>query len=90
MYASTHGVVFAQLMLRGQTVGVFGFFMQFRDENGELMPGVDVGEIGPKMGPNETNIGYARFDHVRIPRSHMFSKYSQVKRQHLYYHGDNC
>merc|ERR1719491_497577 len=38
MYASTHGVVFAQLVLEGKNYVVFGFFVQFRDERGELMP----------------------------------------------------
>eukprot|EP00329_Picozoa_sp_Boothbay-MS584-11_P003857 34360_4 len=76
MYASTHGVVFAQLIIDGTSRGVFGFFMQFRDENGNLMPGVEIGEIGPKMGGSETNIGYGRFDHVHVPRfnsEHRFS-----------------
>eukprot|EP01046_Picozoa_sp_COSAG06_P048937 COSAG06_NODE_7420_length_2510_cov_3.199088_1_plen_282_part_00 len=57
MYAATHGVVFAQLIIDGTHHGVFGFFMQFRDEEGNLMPGVEIGEIGPKMGQGETNIG---------------------------------
>ena len=50
-YASTHGVVFAQLMIDGTTRGVFGFFMQLRDENGDLMPGVEIGEIGTPPSP---------------------------------------
>ena len=57
MYAATHGVVFAQLISDGVSHGVFGFFMQFRDEHGNLMPGVEIGEIGPKLGQGETNIG---------------------------------
>jgi hypothetical protein len=36
MYACTHGVVFAQLIIDGRSHGVFGFFMQFRDEEGSL------------------------------------------------------
>ena len=66
MYACTHGVVFGQLMLRGKSHGVFGFFVQFRDENGGLMPGVEIGEVGPKLAAGETNIGYARFNQVRV------------------------
>eukprot|EP01047_Picozoa_sp_COSAG01_P052536 COSAG01_NODE_5534_length_4201_cov_48.592150_1_plen_312_part_00 len=81
MYASTHGVVFAQLKIDGENFGVFGFFMQFRDENGDLMPGVEIGEMGPKMGGNDANIGYGRFDHVRVPRFNMFSKHSRVTRE---------
>lgn len=78
MYACSHGVVFAQLIVDGTSCGVFGFFMQFRDEKGMLMPGVEVGEIGPKVGPTETNIGYARFDNVRVPHFNMFAKHAKV------------
>merc|ERR1719454_990907 len=48
MYASTHAVVMANLILDGKPCGVQGFFVQLRDENGYLMPGVEVGEMGPK------------------------------------------
>ena len=51
---------------------------QFRDPEGNLMPGVEIGEIGPKVGPSETNIGYARFKHVRVPRFNMLSRGSSV------------
>merc|ERR1719409_2105479 len=60
MYASTHGVVMAQLVIDGKNYGFFGFFVQFRDENGDLMPGVEIGEIGPKINSTHSNIGYAR------------------------------
>lgn len=84
MYACTHGIVFAQLMISGKNHGVHGFWMQFRDDQGHLMPGVEVGEMGPKIHSSNTNIGYARFDHVRVPRSHMFSKFQQVTREGQY------
>merc|ERR1719414_597330 len=80
MYASTHGVVFANLITKGKNHGYHGFFMQFRDEEGNLMPGVEVGEIGPKLVPRITNIGYARFTHVRVPRFNMFSRTQQITR----------
>jgi acyl-CoA oxidase len=57
MYASTHAVVMANLILDGRVCGVQGFFMQLRDENGNLMPGVEVGEMGPKIDHKKSNIG---------------------------------
>eukprot|EP00930_Biecheleria_cincta_P069133 TRINITY_DN56911_c0_g1_i1.p1 TRINITY_DN56911_c0_g1~~TRINITY_DN56911_c0_g1_i1.p1 ORF type:complete len:705 (+),score=138.41 TRINITY_DN56911_c0_g1_i1:161-2275(+) len=78
MYVATHGIVFAQLHLHGKNHGVHGFMVQFRDDKGCLMPGVEVGEIGPKIDARHTNIGYARFTHVRIPRFNMFARNSQV------------
>merc|ERR1719247_254158 len=70
----------AQLIIDGKNFGFNGFLVQFRDEDGNLMPGVEVGEIGPKLAASETNIGYARFTHVRIPRFNMFAKFSKVER----------
>ena len=45
------------------------------------MPGVEVGEMGPKIDPHKVNVGYARFTHVRIPRFNMFSKLFKVTRE---------
>lgn len=81
MYASTHAVVMANLILDGRVCGVHGFFMQLRDEHGNLMPGVEVGEMGPKIDHAKCNIGYSRFTHVRIPRFNMFAKFYQVTRE---------
>ena len=80
MYACTHAVVFANLILEGKPCGVHGFFLQLRDHNGKVMPGIEVGEIGPKFPHNHVNIGYARFDKVRVPRFNMFQKIFQVTR----------
>jgi len=83
MYACTHAIVFCQLLLGdgSPSRGVFGFFVQLRDEHGDLMPGVEVGEIGPKVSAAECNIGYARFDRVRVPRSHLVAKHIKVSRE---------
>jgi acyl-CoA oxidase len=70
----------ANLILDGKVCGVQGFFMQLRDEKGMLMPGVEVGEMGPKIDHGKANIGYSRFTHVRIPRFNMFSKLFKVTR----------
>lgn len=81
IYQCTHAVVFAQLIVEGKNCGVFGFFMQLRDPDGNCMPGVEVGEMGPKLAPNDTGIGYARFNHVRVPRFNMFSKNARVTKE---------
>lgn len=84
MYACTHGVVFANLVIDGKNYGFHGFMVQFRDDQGNLMPGVEIGEMGPKINADNTNIGYARFTNVRIPRFNMFAKYQQVARDGTY------
>merc|ERR1719460_760622 len=45
MYVATHGVVFAQLYSKGKNYGLNAFMVQFRDDKGNVMPGVEVGEI---------------------------------------------
>jgi len=84
MYACTHGIVFAQLQVGGKNYGFHGFMMQFRDDEGRPMPGVEVGEIGPKIDGGNTNIGYARFTHVRVPRFNMLSRNQQLTREGEY------
>jgi acyl-CoA oxidase len=81
MYACTHAVVFANLVIHGISRGTQGFFVQLRDHTGSLMKGVEVGEIGPKIAGSHSNIGYARFNEVRVPRFNMFMKLFKVTRE---------
>ena len=78
MYASTHAMVFAQLLINGKKFGLHGFMVQLRKSDGSLMPGVELGEIGPKLNFTSNNIGYCSFNRVRIPMDRLFSKYSHV------------
>jgi len=84
MYACTHGVVFARLIVGGKDHGFHGFMMQFRDDKGCCLPGVEIGEIGPKVNGTHPNIGYARFTYVRVPLFNLFSKYSKVTKDGKY------
>lgn len=84
MYCCTHGAVMANLVIDGKNYGFHGFMVQFRTDQGTCMPGVEIGEMGPKINATITNIGYARFTHVRIPRSNMFARAQQVTREGEY------
>lgn len=44
------------------------------------MPGIQAGEIGPKVHGAMASVdnGWARFNRVRVPRSHMLSRFAQV------------
>lgn len=48
---ATHAVVYARLLLRGKDYGIHEFMVQLRDETHAPMPGVEVGDIGPKVYP---------------------------------------
>lgn len=78
MYACTHALVFANLIIAGKNYGFHGFMVQLRKSDGTVMPGVELGEIGPKLNFTSNNIGYSRFTRVRIPMDRLFSKHSTV------------
>ncbi|OLY79128.1 Peroxisomal acyl-coenzyme A oxidase 1, partial [Smittium mucronatum] len=44
------------------------------------LPGVHVGDIGPKMGFNAVDNGFVNFDHVRVPRFNLLQRYINVDR----------
>ncbi|CAI9095738.1 OLC1v1031736C1 [Oldenlandia corymbosa var. corymbosa] len=81
---STHGVVYARLILDGQEHGIHGFIVQLRSlEDHRPLPGITVADIGMKFGSGAYNTmdnGLLRFDHVRIPRDQMLMRVSQVTR----------
>eukprot|EP00743_Colponemidia_sp_Colp-15_P007156 GILK01007723.1.p1 GENE.GILK01007723.1~~GILK01007723.1.p1 ORF type:complete len:666 (-),score=84.72 GILK01007723.1:138-1973(-) len=82
---STHAVVMARLIVHGKDLGMHPFFVQLRSlTDHQPLKGVTVGDIGPKMGFNTVDNGFARFDHVRIPRSHMLMRYSKLSREGVY------
>ncbi|KAG2052587.1 peroxisomal oxidase [Suillus hirtellus] len=80
--SATHGAVQAKLILPdGKDMGPHLFFVQLRSlEDHKPLPGITVGDIGPKAsgGMAAQDQGFARFDHVRIPRTNMFSKFAEV------------
>lgn len=43
-----------------------------------LLPGVIVGEMGPKAGLNGIDNGFATFNNVRIPRESMLNRTGDV------------
>jgi acyl-CoA oxidase len=42
------------------------------------MPGIEVGDIGTKLGYNGVDNGFLRFDKVRIPRSQHLCRFVHV------------
>ena len=75
---SNYGVIFANLIVDDQNYGVHVFLVQIRDDKGNLMPGVQVGDIGHKLGMNGVDNGWAMFRRVKIPYDALLDKYSQI------------
>lgn len=69
----------AQLYIKDKNYGIQPFMVQIRDEETHMpLPGIHVGEIGPKLGFNTVNNGFLGFNHARIPRNWMMMKNAQV------------
>eukprot|EP00948_MAST-09A_sp_MAST-9A-sp1_P001675 g1675.t1 len=81
---STHTALYAQLLLDGKSYGLHTFIVQLRDENHVPLPGITLGEIGPKIGDNGTETGYLRLQNVRIPRKWMMMKNQEVTPEGVY------
>ena len=69
----------AQLILDGTSHGPHAFIVPIRDlKTHKPLPGVTVGDVGPKFGLNTLDNGFVLFNNVRIPHDHMLAKYSHV------------
>jgi len=77
-------VVFAQLVTRNQRHGVHAWLVPIRDERGDAMPGVTIGDDGPKAGLLGVDNGRLSFDHVRVPRDMLLDRYGQVAEDGTY------
>lgn len=76
---STHVLVVARLKVKGQDYGPHAFLVNIRDiKTHEPFPGIDVGDIGPKMGLHSNDNGFLRFDHFRVPKDAMLNKFARI------------
>lgn len=72
-------IVLAQLHTKGKGYGIHPFMVQIRSrEDHQPLPGITVGEIGPKVGFRASDNGFLKLDNVRIPRENMLMKNAQV------------
>lgn len=84
---ATHSIVVAKLIIDGKNYGNHLFLTQLRDlRTQELVPGVEIYEIGPKVYQGMVGIdnGALQFHKVRIPRSQMLARNAQVLRDGTY------
>ncbi|XP_003724010.1 peroxisomal acyl-coenzyme A oxidase 1 isoform X3 [Strongylocentrotus purpuratus] len=76
---ATHAIVAAQLYTKGSRMGVHMFMVPLRSLETHLPhPGVELGDIGPKLGYNNIDNGFLRFNHYRIPIENMCMRHSKV------------
>ncbi len=69
----------ARLFIKGKDYGPHSFVVPIRDMATHLpLPGIKVGDIGPKFGYNGVDNGYLSFNHVRVPLDNMLMRFSKV------------
>ncbi|ELU16781.1 hypothetical protein CAPTEDRAFT_177414 [Capitella teleta] len=73
-----HCVVFAQLSVDGTHQGIHGILVRIRDDDLKPMPNVRVEDMGYKMGVNGVDNAKLHFDNVRVPRTNLLNRYSDV------------
>jgi len=71
-------VVFAQLDVPGAAQGVHAFLVPIRDEDGVVLPGVEVEDCGDKMGLQGVDNGRLHFHAVRVPRTALLDRFGSV------------
>lgn len=78
-HTANYCIVIAQLYTKGVCHGIHPFIVQLRDEETHMpLPGIQIGEIGAKLGFNTVNNGYLGFKNVRIPREQMLMKNAKI------------
>jgi len=81
---ANHACVYAQLIIDGKEHGVHPFMVQIRDENHRPLPGIELGDLGPKLGDGANDTGFMRLENVRIQRKHMFSRWNRVTKDGIF------
>jgi len=71
-------VVMADLHVAGKSMGAHAFLMNFR-ENGKLVPGVTIGDMGVKTIGNDLDNAWVQFTNVWLPKSALLNKYCTIE-----------
>jgi acyl-CoA oxidase len=82
---ATKSVIFAQLVVGGESKGVHVFYAPLRDRlTMDTLPGVTCGDIGHKAGINSIDNGFIIFDNYEIPYDNLFDAYGRVDDSGVY------
>lgn len=78
-YTAELGVVIADLRINGKSYGPHPFFMNLRDgEEGELLPGIRIEDMGIKTVANDLDNARVWFDNVQLPKSALLNKFCDI------------
>jgi acyl-CoA oxidase len=72
-------VLMAQLYIAGERKGVHAFVVPVRSlVDGEVVKGVDLGDVGLKSSWNEVDNAWIRFKDLKIPRENLLNRLADV------------
>ncbi|MDN5790394.1 MAG: acyl-CoA dehydrogenase family protein [Micrococcales bacterium] len=77
-------VVFAQLVIGGDSQGVHALLVPIRTDDGSPAPGVTISDCGDKLGLQGVDNGRLLFDHVRVPRTNLLGRYGDIAEDGTY------
>ncbi|GAA4871536.1 acyl-CoA dehydrogenase [Actinomycetospora straminea] len=76
--------VFVQLWSGGERHGVHAVLVPLRDEDGTVLPGVEITDDGHKEGLNGVDNGRLAFHGVRVPRENLLDRHGSVAEDGTY------
>jgi len=75
-------MVYARIKAKGKDFGPQPLLVQIRSfEDHMPLKGINVGDIGMKLGYNSVDNGWLSFDQVRVPRTNLMSRFSEVTKE---------
>ena len=78
-------ILWAQLVIDGRSEGPHPFFLPIRDaKTHQVLPGITIGDCGPKKGINYVDNGYLILEDVRIPQDYLLGKYGSINAKGQY------
>mmetsp|Transcript_34502 Transcript_34502/g.99010 ORF Transcript_34502/g.99010 Transcript_34502/m.99010 type:complete len:720 (-) Transcript_34502:62-2221(-) len=78
-------VLMARVVIKGKDYGPHPFFFQIRDwETHESLPGIELRDIGQKIGYNGMDNGFMRITNVKIPRRNLLMRFVNVDKDGTY------
>lgn len=81
-----NGVMFAQLIIKGENKGVHAFVFPVRDRDNHVpLPGIEIGDCGEKLSAQGVDNGWIKFDNYRVPRDALLDRFGSVDREGNYH-----
>ena len=72
-------VLWAQLYIKDKCYGVHAIVVPLRDDKTlKVLPGITIGDCGPKFGLNAVDNGFIEFNKYRVPVANLLNKVSGI------------